>query len=287
MLVFLFVENEVEMDKPVLNKVDLEEVIARKNPKLLKKLPRFVLNYIKKIIHQDEINHVLEVAGNKEGYEFLDQVLGMYLINYHILQQENLPEKGRYIIASNHPLGGLDGMVLIQAMHRHFGEVRFLVNDLLMNITPFRSLFIPINKHGALARDAARIIDEVMRSEMQILVFPAGLASRRIKGKVQDLEWKKSFISKAIEYQRDVIPVFFSGQNSGFFYRLSNLRKMIGIKTNFEMIYLPDEMFRQQNTTLKLVIGKPLPYTSFTGEKSHQQWAEYVREKVYGLKQVL
>lgn len=263
--------------------INLEQVIANKNPKLAKRIPKFILSYLKRIIHVDEINEILAKYGHLEGYDFLDKTLEEMNVSYEILQKENLPASGRFIIASNHPLGGFDGLVLIQAMQRKYGEVRFLVNDILMNLIPFRSLFVPINKHGGQARDGARILDEVLGSEMQVLIFPAGLASRKIKGKVVDLEWKKTFISKAAAYQRDIIPVFFEGQNSNFFYRLAAFRKFLGLKVNIEMLYLPDETFKRRNSKLRLVVGKPIPYSQFTPDKTQAEWALYVRNKVYEL----
>lgn len=267
--------------------INLEQVIANKNPRLAKKIPKFILRYLKRIIHVNEINEILAKYGHLEGYNFLDKTLEEMNVSYEILQKENLPASGRFIIASNHPLGGFDGLVLIQAMQRKYGEVRFLVNDILMNLIPFRSLFVPINKHGGQAKDGARILDEVLGSEMQVLIFPAGLASRKIKGKVVDLEWKKTFISKATAYQRDIIPVFFEGQNSNFFYRLAAFRKFLGLKANIEMLYLPDETFKRRNSKLRLVVGKPIPYSQFTPDKTQAEWALYVRNKVYDLQDQL
>lgn len=267
--------------------INLEQVIANKNPKLAKRIPKFILSYLKRIIHVDEINEILAKYGHLEGYDFLDKTLEEMNVSYEILQKENLPASGRFIIASNHPLGGFDGLVLIQAMQRKYGEVRFLVNDILMNLIPFRSLFVPINKHGGQARDGARILDEVLGSEMQVLIFPAGLASRKIKGKVVDLEWKKTFISKAAAYQRDIIPVFFEGQNSNFFYRLAAFRKFLGLKANIEMLYLPNETFKRRNSKLRLVVGKTIPHSLFTPDKTQAEWALYVRNKVYELQDQL
>lgn len=279
--------NNMSQTENKMQAINLEQVIAKKNPKLAKRLPKFILRYLKKIIHVDEINEILAKYGHLEGYDFLDKTLEEMNVSYEILQIENLPASGRFIIASNHPLGGFDGLVLIQAMQRKYGEVRFLVNDILMNLVPFRSLFVPINKHGGQARDGARILDEVLNSQMQVLIFPAGLASRKIKGKVIDLEWKKTFISKAVAYQRDVIPVFFEGQNSNFFYRLAAFRKFLRLKANIEMLYLPDETFKRRNSKLRLVVGKPIPYSQFTPDKTQTEWALHVREKVYDLQNQL
>ena len=163
------------------------------------------------------------------------------------------------------------------------GELKFLSNDILMNIPNLSPMFVPVNKHGGHSREVARVMDETYRSTQQILIFPSGLASRKIKGKIVDLEWKKHFISKAIQYQRDVIPVFISGRNSNRFYRLAKLRKFFRIKWNLEMFFLPDETVKHRNTDVHIYFGKPIPYTFFNKTKTHKEWASHVKERVYTL----
>ena len=191
----------------------------------------------------------------------------------------------RYVFVSNHPLGGLDGMALIACIGKKSAEVRFVVNDLLMFLRPLAPIFVPINKHGAQGKENARLIEEAYMSENQVITFPAGLCSRRIGGKVVDLEWKKSFIQKAIQYRRDVVPVFFEGENSARFYRLANLRKALGIRMNYEMVYLPDEMFRAKHKTFTVHLGEPIPWQTFAKGGKPAEWAEKVKQTVYHLKQ--
>ena len=164
------------------------------------------------------------------------------------------------------------------------GKIRYLVNDLLLYLSNLRSIFVPINKHGAQGKNNARLIDEAYASENQIVTFPAGLCSRKINGQIQDTDWKKSFIQKAVEHQRDVVPVYFEGRNSNFFYRLANLRKRLGIKMNYEMIYLPDEMFRFKHKTFRIHFGKPVPWQTFDSSKKPAEWAEWVKELAYNLR---
>ncbi len=267
--------------------IDIEKAIAEKNPRLLRLLPGFVLRYLKRIIHQDELNEILSRYGHLGGLEFVTAALQYMGVTYTTYGQENVPREGRFIFVSNHPLGGLDGLVFIKVIGEIFPEIRFPVNDLLLNIPSLNDIFLPVNKHGAQSREAVRAIEEAYASDAQILYFPAGLCSRKIKGRIVDLEWKKHFIAKAVEYRRDVIPVYFSGKNSNFFYNLSNLRIMLGIKANIEMIYLPDEMFKQKGKSLALRIGKPLSYTMFDRSRTHAQWAAYVKELVYQMGQEL
>ena len=164
------------------------------------------------------------------------------------------------------------------------GKIRYLVNDLLLYLSNLRSIFVPINKHGSQGKNNARLIDEAYASDNQIVTFPAGLCSRKINGKIQDTEWKKSFIQKAVEHKRDIVPVYFEGRNSNFFYRLANLRKALGIKMNYEMIYLPDEMFRSKHKTFRIHFGKPVPWQTFDNSKKPAEWAEWVQGLAYNLK---
>jgi len=267
--------------------IDVEKIIANKNPRLKKLLPKFLISYLKRIIHQDEINGMLRRHGHKRGLEFVNSSLKELDINYRVYGIEHLKLEGRYLFASNHPLGGLDGLIMMSEMGRHYDNIKFVVNDLLMNIKQLEPLFIPVNKHGRQSSEYAELIEQAYASDTQILYFPAGICSRKVKGSITDLRWHKSFIQKAIKHRRDVVPVYFSGRNSEFFYNLSNFRTKLGIKLNFEFIYLVDEMFRQKNKKIDIVIGEPIPYQTFDSSRTLVEWAEFVREKSYALAEEL
>lgn len=265
--------------------IDIDNVIASKSPKLQRFLPRFIVNYLKRIIHQDDINDVLEKHGSKQGVAFIDEVLKSMNITYTVEGEENINPNEHYLFASNHPLGGLDGMILIHFLGQKFPEVKFPVNDLLMHISQLHSVFIPVNKHGAQLSQNARILEDAYASSTQILYFPAGLCSRKQKGKIEDLEWKKSFITKSVKHHRDIVPVFFSGKNSLFFYNLARLRAFLRIKVNIEMLYLVDEMFKQKGKSITVKIGNPIPYATFDKSKSPSEWAKWVKNIVYQMQQ--
>lgn len=265
-------------------KIDVENVIAGKSKDGRSKVPKFIVNYLKRIVHQDQINEYIHKYRDLTGVPFVNGILREMKIEYRVHGGEGIDRNGRYIFVSNHPLGGLDGMVLISFIGREFNKVKFVVNDLLMYISPMEELFIPINKYGKMKQDNARIINDAYSSDTQILNFPAGLCSRMIKGQITDTEWKKSFISKAIEYERDIVPIYFSGRNSGFFYRLAQLRKFLGIKFNIETLYLPDEMFKQNNSTFDLYIGEPVSYKELSAGHSAKEWTGIIRKQVYDLK---
>ncbi len=263
--------------------INIKEVFTAKNPALARVMPGFVYRLIHSLLELDFINNLIVRHGHHLGIEFINKVVEEFnvTIKYHGL--DNVPETGRFIVASNHPLGGFDGMLLLKAVDEKLGNAKFLTNDILLNIPQLKPLFVPINKHGGHSRDVAKALSETYNSDAQILIFPAGLASRKIKGKVTDLEWKKHFISKAIRYKRDVIPVFVAGRNSKRFYRVANFRKFFRIKWNLEMFLLPGETVRHRNTDVNIFFGKPIPYTTFNSTKTHQQWAEWVKEKTYRL----
>lgn len=265
-------------------KIVLEEVIRSKNPKLLKILPGFVLNYIKKIIHQEEFNQLLLETKDKYKLDFVDEALKHFQINVECKGLENIPEKGGCIVVCNHPLGGIDGIAVMNQVGKVRGDMKALVNDLLLNLQNLKELLIPINKLGKNAIQNIRQIDKTYASDECVIVFPAGLVSRKQKGKIQDLEWKKSFVVKAVQYQHDVIPIHVEAQNSNFFYNVASFRKKMRIKTNIEMFYLVDEVYKQRGKTIKLTVGKPISYSVFDKTKTPQVWANEIRNRVYQLK---
>lgn len=274
--------------------INVEALFASKNPALLKIIPGWLLRYIKNVIHQDEVNGYIYSNREKFGLPFVEAILNEFGVKVitRLYDKPNadpapvLSEmlKGkRIIVASNHPLGGLDGLALMQEIGRARPDIVFPVNDLLMNLPGLKPLFIPINKHGRNSENA-RIIEETFAGEKVILYFPAGLVSRKFSGGViRDLEWKNTFIKKARKYQRDVLPVFISGRNTNRFYNLANWRKKFGIRANLEMFYLVDEMMKQKGQTLTINVGQVIPWTTFDKSLTDLQWAGKLREIVYGM----
>ena len=264
--------------------VNIDDVIRGKSEKLYRLLPRFAINYLKRIVHQDEVNDILRRYHGKNGIDFANGLMDEFNVQFEVHNEEKIPKQSNLIIASNHPLGGFDGLALISLLSRYHKNIKFPVNDLLMNVPNLRDIFVPINTIGSKSIALARQFDEVFASDNVILYFPAGLCSRKIDGKIQDLPWKKTFISKAKEFNRDILPIYFDGRNSSFFYNLANLRKRLKIKANIEMLYLCDELFKQKNSTYKIHIGDLIPHTHLDAQKTDHQWAAWVREKVEGLR---
>ena len=266
-----------------MKEIDVYKVLEGKNPKLARRVPRFVVDYLRRTIHEREVNEILARFGDLEGIAFVRAALGYMNVRYHSVGMERLNPEGRYVFASNHPFGGMDGLMLADEVARYFGDVRVVVNDLLMYLGPLRGLFVPVNKHGRQDAGSVEAFNNAFASDVPIVTFPAGLCSRRRRGVVRDLEWKPNFVKKAAAYGRDVVPVYFNGRLSDFFYRLSNLRTVLGIKANIEMLYLADEMFRQAGSDFEMIIGRPIPSASLLEGRTPGQAADYVRRAVYAL----
>lgn len=265
--------------------IDVEKILKNKAPDKYKYVPKFVISYLKRIVHQDEVNYFLNIyAKGKTGVDFLKAVLDFLDIKLIIEGENNLPKDGLYTFISNHPLGGLDGVAIGNLLGNHYdGQITYLVNDLLMNLPGLAPLCIPVNKTGAQSRQFPQMVENGFASQKQLIMFPAGLCSRKINGKIIDLEWKKTFLVKSKEYHRDIVPIHFYGRNSNFFYNIDKLRKCLGIKFNIAMLYLADELFKNKGKTFKIVIGKPIPYTTFDNTRTTREWCDYVRNIVYNL----
>lgn len=274
-------DDNKQPEKPL--RIEIRKVFREKNPTMARLIPGFIYRYIERIVHQDFVNDFLERHEQKKGVGFIHAAMEEFNNELIIRGFENIPDSGRYIFASNHPLGGFDGIILIEIVSRKYPEVKFLVNDILMNVGPLAEFFIAINKHGGQAREVIKELDKIYSSDTQVLTFPAGIVSRRIKGVVQDLPWQKSFIQKAVQHERDIIPVHFSGRNSNWFYNLASFRKFFRIKWNLEMFYLVDETYKHRNKTIHITFGKPIPYKTFDKSKTPIEWADELRSLVYSL----
>ena len=261
--------------------IDIEKIVGDKNPSLIKWMPTPVLRYIKRIVHESEINEIMRKHGHVNGLDFVDALIEEFGVEVELQGEENITLEPGVIFAANHPLGGLDGIAFMHALGKYRKDIKFLVNDILTNIKNFEELFVPINKHGSHGRGGIAAIEAAYSGKDALLVFPAGLVSRKQPGGIKDLEWKKSFISKAKKYNKTIVPVYIEGRNSSFFYNLAKYRKKIGIQANIEMFYLADEMFKQRGKKVTINVGKPISSDYFDKSKSEKEWAEEVKEQVY------
>lgn len=267
--------------------IDIDNILESKMGARKKYVPRPLVAWLKHIVHQDEVNEFLWQTRGITGVEWLEECVKYLDMTLEVTGSENLPRKddGRlYTFVSNHPLGGQDGVALGAIIGKHYdGRLRYLVNDLLMNLPGLAPLCIPINKTGSQSRSFPAMVEQGFRSDNHILMFPAGICSRRHGGVIRDIDWKKTFISKSVEYRRDVVPIHFGGRNSDFFYRLANFSDKYVKKVNIAMLFLADEMYKNVHKTFSVTIGKPIPWQTFDKSRTPAQWAQYVKDIVYEL----
>jgi putative hemolysin len=263
--------------------INIRDLFREKNPAVARWIPGFVFRLLSRILRIDFMNSILYHHGFKKNVDFARASIEVFNVTLDVKGKENLPEEGRFMFVANHPLGGFDGMMIISELCRKYPNLKVLVNDLLMNVKNMDGIFVPINKHGSQATDNVRRINAIFESDQQVMSFPAGLVSRRSKGVIRDVEWQKSFISKARQTKRDVVPIHVSGRNSNFFYNLANLRKLLGIKANLEMFFLPNESYKHQHKHFVISFGKPIPYETFDTRHQPREWAGLVKEHTYSL----
>ncbi len=261
--------------------IDVDKVLAEKAPSLKKWMPKFVLNWLKRKLHEDDINDIMIDLKDLYGVEFNNK--GLEKLGAHIVSVNNhhIPQQGGIILAANHPLGGLDGMAFVKAIAEVRPDIHFVVNDVLKNLKNYGDVFIGINKIKTTSATSLRTIESVLMTEEAIGFFPAGLVSRKQKGVIMDLDWKKSFVTQAIDHKRMIVPVFIEGQNSKFFYNFARFRKRIGIKANIEMLFLPDEMFKQKGQTIRVHFSKAFDPAILDKSKTHKGWTDFIKKFIY------
>ena len=266
--------------------IDIDRVLKEKMGAKAKFVPNFLVRWLIRIAHQDDVNAFLWDNRDKVGVEWLEACVKYLDLKLEVEGKENLPasdDKKLYTFVSNHPLGGADGVALGSIIGRHYnGRFRYLVNDLLMNLPGLAPVCIPINKTGHQGRNFPAMVKAGFESNNHMLMVPAGLCSRRHKGVIRDIPWSKTFISKSVEYQRDIVPIHFSGQNSNFFYRLANFSDKC-LPFNLAMLFLVDEMYKNVHKTFHVTVGKPIPWQTFDKSKTPMEWAHFVQNKVYSL----
>lgn len=275
------------MEETFKKTIDIDRLLQSKMGEKSSRIPRFAVRWLKHIVHEDEVNQFLWESRNLSGTEWLSECVRYLDMKLTVRDAENLPDNDdgrRYTFVSNHPLGGVDGVALGTIIGKKYnGHFRYLVNDLLMNLPGLAPLCIPINKTGRQSRDFPAMVKAGFASDYHMLMFPAGICSRKINGRICDIPWTKTFITKSIETGRDIVPIHFSGQNSNAFYRVANLCKSLHIKFNIAMLFLVDEMYKNRHKEFTVSIGQPIPWQTFDHTRSASEWAQWVRAKVYEL----
>jgi putative hemolysin len=266
-----------------MEKLSVRQIIRAKSPRVESAIPDFVIRKMEQLLCVDKINELLHLGQGMEPLDFVEFVLRRLKISYEGMWVSRL-RQSRLVFASNHPFGGVDGMMLGHCIGRRFGDVRIGVNDVLMSLAPLRSIFLPINKFGRQGSTSPREFDRLFGGDIPIVTFPAGICSRRRGGVVRDEAWHAGFIKRAVMAQRDVVPVYIDGELSKRFYRLANLRRRLGIGFNVEMLRLPSELFAQQGRHYKMVFGEPIAWEILAMESSPRKQAQIVREEMERLR---
>ena len=261
--------------------IDVDKIFAEKAPGLKKWLPKFIMRWLKKKLHEEEINKIMFDLKDVKGIAFNNMGLDKLGAKIISINSHHIPKQGGIILAANHPLGGLDGMAFVKTIAEVRPDIHFVVNDVLKNLKNYGDVFIGINKIKTTSSNSLRTIESVLSSDDAVGFFPAGLVSRKQNGEIIDLDWKKSFVTQAIDHKRLIVPVFIEGRNSNFFYNFANLRKRLGIKANLEMLFLPDEMFKQRDQTIKVHFSKPFDPSILSKDKTHKNWADLIKKFIY------
>jgi putative hemolysin len=265
----------------IIKVIDIEKSIRDSKSAFVRNLPSFIIRFIIKVIHQDEMNVTIHRNRNKTGVPFVNGVLNDWNVTVDVRGSGNVPDSGRYIFVANHPLGGMDALAFLSTIYCFFPDVISPSNQLFNNIPNLQPVILGVNVFGVNTKETVEKLNKLFESDSQVMIFPAGLVSRKSKGVISDLVWQKTFITKGIQFKRDIIPVYIDGKNSGLFYFVAFLRKLLRIKLSLEIILLPREMHKQKNSTVFLTVGKPISWQSLTAEKSHKEWAMFIREAVY------
>jgi len=263
--------------------IDIAASIRESNSGFLKKLPRFVIRIVEKIIMQDELNAILEKYKDCQGAEFHRSVITELNLKFEVEGLENLPENGKCFFAANHPFGIIDGLLLTKTVLEKYGNLKAIGNESFVYIPNLRPYIALVNPYGMSPKNYVLEFEKIYQSDISITHFPAGEVSRRYDGRIQDCEWQKSFISRAISCQRNIVPFYFHGRNSRLFYSINLIRRALGIKTNIELMLLPREFFLKRNATVRFKIGKPISWQVFDRSKTHKQWAQTLKDHVYGM----
>ncbi len=261
--------------------IDVKALVASKAPRAAKMLPGFVFSFLKRILHQDDINDILRCGWDHTPQQFVQGVFKRWNITYTIEGLDKLDPKGRYIFAANHPFGGMDGMMIADCLVEHFGDAGVVVNDMLMHLDPLKPIWIPVNTLGAQNPQYVKLFEEGFASDKPILMFPAGICSRVVNGKIADLQWKPTFVKRAHATGRSVVPLYVEGSLHKWFYRLYKFRKSLRIKANIEMLLLVDGMYHQHGKHFRLSVGEPLTPDQLSAIGSVREQVQHVRTKTY------
>ena len=264
--------------------LDVEKMIQEKYPKLRnnKIIKSAISKFSDSVIHQDEINKFLKRNKHLAPLEFVEHVLDEMQFNYLVSDKylENIPTEGRVVIIANHPLGALDALALIKLISSVRKDVKIIANDFLNTLTPLRPILLDINNFkNKQSKESINNIYDALNSEEVVIIFPSGEVSRATPTGIKDKKWHKGFLKFAKRSNSPILPVFIGGKNSKIFYSVSALNKKLS------MLLLSNEMFKQKNKSIEIIVGELIPYENVTPKGIEQeQLIRLYKKHLYNLK---
>jgi putative hemolysin len=220
------------------------------------------------------------------GPDFLNKIIELYGLKYEILAEDikKIPEKGPFIIISNHPTGGAEGILLIKLFSDKRPDFKFLTNFLLQKIDTLKQFFLPVNpfeNRKDIQSSMAGIKNalEHIRSGAPLGIFPAGEVSAYQKGKreITDKEWLEVVVKLIRKAQVPVIPVFVEARNSSLFYFLGKINPLL------RTIKLPSELLNKKNQLIKIRVGYPISVNEQNLFTDIKEYSDFLRMKTYTL----
>ena len=238
-----------------------------------------------KILKISTLNKIYNKNKHLSDVVFLNAILDDLQIKFEIPEEDlkRLPKDGAYITISNHPLGGIDGVLLLKLMLEREPNFKIIANFLLHRIEPLKKYIMPVNpfENHKDAKSSVIGIKETFRhlSDGKPLgIFPAGEVSTYKAGKLMvDKPWEEGAIKVIRKAQVPVVPIYFHAKNSRFFYLLSK------INGTLRTAKLPSELFSQKHRAIKVRIGKPISVAEQNEYASIEEYSDFLRRKTYRL----
>lgn len=264
--------------------LDIEQKILKKYPKLKnsKLLKSAVAKFADSLVHQDEINKFMEQNTHLGSYEFIDEVLEYFNFNFRVNNKEieNIPSSGRVVIIANHPLGALDALSLIKLVSKVRKDIKVIANDFLEIFENIKPILINIDAFGGKQKkESIQKVYDALENEEAVIIFPSGEVSRATPTGIKDKKWKKGFLKFATRAHAPILPIYIGGKNSKTFYSISALNKKISTAL------LPNEMFKQRDNTIEMIIGELIPAENTNPKGIEQdQLINLYKKHLYSLK---
>jgi putative hemolysin len=263
--------------------INIEQAINSKFPKLKEQAgSKFFFKLMRSLTHEDEINAFIETNQHLRGFSFLNQILDHFNFSYRVSNRSfnRIPAEGRVILVANHPIGSLDGLALLKMVKTIRADVRIVANDLLNQVKPLQSLFLPIDNLSGknLKKQQYTAMLNCLNNEEAIIIFPAGEVSRISPKGVKDGKWKQGFVKLAVKTASPILPILIDARNSAMFYSLSAVYKPFGT------MMLIHEMFNKEDKDISFYIGKAVNTEAIkTLELDYKTLAQRFRKYLYQL----